>query len=198
MAKRVIIGITGASGMIYARRLLEHSGGGDISLDVVISEAARRIIAHELGPPGEPTPPDSAAAMGYVPPVECRLHEPDALDASISSGSVMVDGMVVVPCSMNTLGRIACGLGDNLICRAAGNMLKEKRRLILVPRETPLSAIHLGNMLRLSRAGAVILPACPGFYHGPETIDDLVDSIVGRILDHLDIAHNLNVRWNGK
>jgi 4-hydroxy-3-polyprenylbenzoate decarboxylase len=77
-------------------------------------------------------------------------------------------------------------------------MLKEKRRLILVPRETPLSAIHLGNMLRLSRAGAVILPACPGFYHGPETIDDLVDSIVGRILDHLDIPHNLNVRWNGK
>jgi len=198
MAKRIIIGITGASGMVYAQRLIDALNKGGAELDVVISEAAWQIIVRELGGPGEFSPTDSVSATQYLPPVDYKLHGFNDLGAPISSGSMKVDGMVVVPCSMNTLGKIACGIADNLICRAASVTLKEKRKLILVPRETPLSAIHLENMLRLAHAGAVILPACPSFYMQPESIDDVVDTIVGRILDHLDIPHELKVRWNSR
>jgi 4-hydroxy-3-polyprenylbenzoate decarboxylase len=198
MTKRIVIGITGASGMIYARRLLDILSKSEIELDVVLSNAAWRIIKVELGAGDE----EESHAMFdfdlYFPGVKCGLYAPDTLDAPFSSGSVRVDGMVIVPCSMTTLGKIASGIGDNLISRAAGVMLKEQRKLILVPRETPLSAIYLENMLRLSRAGALIMPACPGFYHKPGSIDDLVDSIVGRILDHLDIPHDLKIRWSGE
>ena len=196
MAKRIVLGITGASGIVYAKRLIELLGEAEVALDIVISKAALPIIGTELGSSGEPMPLDLPSAMRYFPAVEYRLFENDNLGAPISSGSFRVDGMVITPCSMNTLGKIAAGIADNLICRAAGVMLKEKRKLILIPRETPLSAIHLENMLRLSQAGAVILPPCPSFYKRPETIDDLVDTIVGRILDHLEIPHSLNVRWH--
>lgn len=196
MAKRIVVAITGASGMIYARRLLELVADANVIPDIIISEAARGIIATELGGTDEPSPMDSRSAMKYFPIANYTLHQPDNLAAPVSSGSVMVDGMVIVPCSMNTLGKVAAGIADNLICRAAGVMLKEHRKLIIVPREMPLSAIHLENMLRLSQAGAVILPPCPSFYKRPDTIDDLVDTVVARILDHLGIEHKLNIRWS--
>ncbi len=198
MERRIIVAITGASGMVYPRRLMDILGTTDAVVDIVISENARGIISHELAGPDEASPDDSAAAMAYLPEIHCTMHEPDNLGAPISSGSVKIDGMVIVPCSMTTLGKIASGIGDNLITRAAGVMLKEHRKLIVVSRETPLSSIHIDNMLRLSQAGAVILPACPGFYHQPQTVGDVVDSIVARILDHLEIAHDLNVRWRGE
>jgi 4-hydroxy-3-polyprenylbenzoate decarboxylase len=115
--------------------------------------------------------------------------------AGAASGSAAADAMIVVPCSMGTLGRIAAGLSGNLLERAADVMLKERRNLLLVPRETPFNSIHLANLLRLSQAGAVILPAMPGFYHGPETIEDLVDFVVGKILDQLNVQHSLFTRW---
>jgi 4-hydroxy-3-polyprenylbenzoate decarboxylase len=115
--------------------------------------------------------------------------------AGAASGSAAADAMVIVPCSMGTLGRIAAGLSGNLLERAADVMLKERKELLLVPRETPFNKIHLENMLRLSQAGAVILPAMPGFYHGPETIEDLVDFVVGKVLDQLDVQHSLFTRW---
>jgi 4-hydroxy-3-polyprenylbenzoate decarboxylase len=115
--------------------------------------------------------------------------------AGAASGSAAADAMIVAPCSMGTLGRIAAGLSGNLLERAADVMLKERRRLLLVPRETPFNNIHLENLLRLSQAGAVILPAMPGFYPGPETIEDLVDFVVGKILDQLDVQHSLFTRW---
>lgn len=198
MMKRIVIGITGASGMIYPRTLLGILSKADVELDVIVSRTARGIIEVELSSADETTSSGPFDFDKYFPGVKCNVYEPEALDATISSGSALVDAMAVVPCSMTTLGKIASGIGDNLISRAAGVMLKERRKLIIVPRETPLSAVHLENMLRLSRAGAVILPACPGFYHKPKSIDDLVDSIVGRILDHLEIQHDLKVRWSGE
>jgi 4-hydroxy-3-polyprenylbenzoate decarboxylase len=115
--------------------------------------------------------------------------------AGAASGSAAADAMIIVPCSMGTLGRVAAGLSGNLLERAADVMLKERRPLLLVPRETPFNNIHLENLLRLSQSGAVILPAMPGFYHGPQTIEDLVDFVVGKILDQLDVQHSLFIRW---
>ncbi len=198
MVKRIVVGITGASGMIYAGRLLELLAKSGIAPDVIISEAARGIIAYELGSPADSIPPDSENAMKFFPISDYTIHEPDNLAAPVSSGSVFVDGMVIVPCSMNSLGKIASGIADNLICRAAGVMLKERRKLVIVSRETPLSAIYLENMLKLSQAGAVILPPCPSFYKKPESIADLVDTVVGRILDQLGIEHKLNIRWSSE
>jgi len=175
--------------MLYPKQLLEVLSDADVTLDIIISNSAKDILPIELRDYG---------LFENLPPAKYHMHKPDALNAPISSGSVVVDGMVIVPCSMTTVGKIASGIGDNLICRAAGVMLKERRKLILVPRETPLSAVHLENMLRLSHAGAVILPACPGFYNNPQTVVEVVDTIVGRILDHLEIPHDLNVRWSGQ
>jgi 4-hydroxy-3-polyprenylbenzoate decarboxylase len=182
---RIIVALTGASGVIYGKRLLEVLGEKGVETHLIVSEAARRVIRHELGMEGIPR------SLAH------QVYEPSDLDAPITSGSFPVDGMVIVPASMKTIAAISHGYGDNLITRAADVQLKERRPLILVPRETPLSTIHLENMARLSRLGACILPAMPAFYHRPDSVEKLVDFVVGKILDQLGIEHSLYLRWEG-
>ena len=179
---RIVVGVTGASGVQYAHTLLRNLKGHDV--DLVISEDAKKVIAHETD-----------LAVKAFEKLAAHAYENDDTTAPPSSGSHRFDAMVVVPCSMGTLGKIAWGISDNLITRAAAVCLKEKRKLILVPRETPLAATHLENMLRLANQGAVVLPAMPGFYHGPETVDDLVNFVVGKVMDQLGIEHALFKRW---
>jgi polyprenyl P-hydroxybenzoate/phenylacrylic acid decarboxylase-like protein len=181
---KLTIAITGASGVIYGKRLLEELHNRKVETHLVISQAAKKIIKHELK-----TSEKSLEKMAT------HVHEVDDWSAPIVSGSYKTDGFIIVPCSMKTLAGIACGFAENVILRAADVALKEKRKLILVPRETPLSSIHLQNMLTLSNQGAYVVPAMPAFYHKPENVDDLVDFVVGRILDLLDIDHSLYKRW---
>jgi len=176
----IVVCITGASGAIYAKRLLGAlSGQKDHSLHLVISETAEAIINDELA-----MSPKELAKFADV------NYKNGDLGAPISSGSVRFDALVIIPASMSTLSKIACGISDNLITRLGAVALKERRRIIIVPRETPLSAIHLENMLRLTQAGAIIMPACPGFYNGPKDLDDLADNIVSRVLDLLGIEND--------
>ncbi|RKY26620.1 MAG: aromatic acid decarboxylase [Planctomycetota bacterium] len=194
MDKRIILALTGASGVLYGRSTLQALAAENVEIWLSISDAARLIVRDELKVNLDERNPDIEKLAGvkgvkYVPP--------HALDAVIASGSFPVDGMAIVPCSMSTLGAIASGHGTNVIHRAADVALKERRPLVLVPRETPFSAIHLENMLRLARAGATILPASPGFYHGPESVEDLVDFVVSRVLDALGIDNALIRRWGG-
>jgi 4-hydroxy-3-polyprenylbenzoate decarboxylase len=189
--KPIVVGITGASGAAYARRLAQCLAGYDRPLHLIISPAARQILADELGL--REVSPETLLG-GPADNVIFQAH--DDVGAPIASGSFLTAGMVICPCSGRTLAAIASGLGDNLITRAALVTLKEARRLILVPRETPLSAIEIENMLKLSRAGAIICPACPGFYTKPGTIDDLVDFVVARVLDLLELPHTLGSRWD--
>jgi len=180
---QIIVGITGASGIIYGKRLLEVLSEKGIGIHLVISESARMVVEHEIG------------NRGLIERLANRVYDPKDLGAPLTSGSFNVDGMVIVPASMKTIAAIASGYCENLIARAADVQIKEGRPLIIVPRETPLNAIHLENMAKLSRLGVVILPAMPGFYHRPETIGDLVDFVVGKILEQLKIDHDLYVRW---
>ncbi len=161
-----------------------------------MSDAAAKVARRELGIELDPEngPGIARALLGEEPP-GVEVHSNRDLEAPIASGSFLHDGMAVCPCSTGTLGRIAGGISSNLVERAADVCLKERRRLVLVPRETPLSAIHLENMLRLSRAGAVILPAAPGFYGRAATVEDLVDFVVSRVLDHLDVQNDLAPRY---
>jgi 4-hydroxy-3-polyprenylbenzoate decarboxylase len=182
---RVFLGITGASGAPYAARLLETLGEAGCEVGVCASGAARQVFETELGRTVE----DVVAAAG------ARLYAPDDWSAPYASGSAEVHGYVICPCSMGTLGTIASGAMQNLIHRAASVALKEGRKLVLCPRETPLSAIHLESMLTLRRAGATILMLAPGFYHGAETVDDLVDFVVARALDQLGLENALAKRW---
>jgi 4-hydroxy-3-polyprenylbenzoate decarboxylase len=181
---RLIVAITGASGAIYAKRLLEELNSRNVEIHLVISHNARRIIEHELNVKKE----EIEKLANYV-------YNINDWSSPIVSGSFKVDGMVVIPCSMKTLAGIACGYSDNIILRAADVMLKEGRKLILIPRETPLNINHLRNMLWLAKQGVHIVPAMPAFYHKPKDINDLVNYMVGKILDILDIQHNLYVRW---
>lgn len=184
----VIVCITGASGAIYAKRLLENlSGRKGLMLHLVISEQAAAIIKDELAM--------SPKAFGRYADVTYANRD---LDAPISSGSVKFDAMVIIPSSMSTLSKIACGISDNLITRLGAVALKERRRLILVPREAPLSAIHLENMLRLSHAGAVIMPACPGFYNGPKDLNDLADNLASRVMDLMGVENDTAPRYPKK
>ena len=195
------VAITGASGSIYAQRTLVHMASSGVveRINLIMSEAATTVAKVELG--FDLRGIDKAGINQWIGlPGDSRLIQPQRLDnmaARPSSGSHRQEGMVIVPCSMGTLGAIASGAGTNLIHRAADVTLKEGRRLVLVPRETPYNAIHLENMLRLSRAGAHIIPASPGFYHRPQTIEQLVDHLVFRILDHLGIPHSQATRWTG-
>jgi len=184
--KKIIVGITGATGVIYGIRLLEVLRDLGIESHVVISEAAKQNIIIETG-----FSVDEVERLAY------RLYDPKNLAASISSGSFRTDGMVIVPCTIKTLSGIANSYNDNLVTRAADVVLKEKRRLVLVARETPLHKGHLQLMSRAADLGAVILPPVPAFYHEPRTIQDLIDHIVGKILDLMDVEHNLFRRWNG-
>lgn len=175
------MGITGASGAQYAYKLLECLQS---EVELIVSEDAKKVIEAETPWRWEDFTRLAVASYGN--------HD---FGAPVASGSHRFDAMVIVPCSMNTLAKVAMGLADNLITRAASVTLKEGRKLILVPRETPLHVLHLEHMLEASRLGATILPAMPGFYHRPERVEDLVDFIVARILDHLGIDHELVPRW---
>ena len=181
MKKEFVVGVTGASGICYARRLLEVLCK-DTKVHLIVSDVAREIAAHE-----------GISFKGF----NATVHPIGKMAASIASGSHRIDGMVVIPCSAKTLAAIATGYADNLITRTADVCLKEHRKCILVIRETPLSRIHLKNMLAVEEAGATIMPACPAFYLNPETIDDLVDMVVARVLDHLEVEHTLIKRWSG-
>ncbi len=203
---RWIIGITGASGTIYARRLvralIEHVP--DVRLEVVVSAAAMRVMYEEDGLAVSPQRLPEILLGGVFAESSERcndrlaVHDNRNIGASIASGSYPASGMVIVPCSMKTLAAVAHGYGDTLIARAADVTLKERRPLVVVPRETPLSELHLRNMLRLVRLGVCVLPAMPGFYHNPRTIDDLADLLVMRILDQMGYAIDLAQRWRGE
>jgi 4-hydroxy-3-polyprenylbenzoate decarboxylase len=184
--KKVIVGITGATGVIYGIRLLEAMRDLEIESHVIISQAAKRNITIETD-----------FGVKNVESLASRLYDPMDLAASISSGSFKTDGMVIVPCTIKTLSGIANSYNENLVTRAADVVLKERRRLILSVRETPLHKGHLELMSKVADLGAIILPPVPAFYHFPRTIEDLVDHLVGKIMDLLDIEHGLFQRWGG-
>ncbi len=182
---RVVLGVTGASGVIYGVRLAVELEKTGTELAIIVSDAAKKVLASEV-----PKGLDELAKCG-------RLLSEDELDVDISSGSAKFDSTVICPCSMKTLAAIANGYAYNLICRNADVSIKERRKVVLVVRETPLNAIHLENMLKLARLGVVILPASPGFYHKPKSLDDLVNHVVGKVLDVLGVESNLFRRWAG-
>jgi flavin prenyltransferase len=190
----VFLGITGASGAPYAARLLEALGAADCEVGVCASSAGIEVIATELYANARLSRDETLARLLEHAP-NATLYDPNDWKAPYASGSAKVDAYVICPCSMGTLGTIASGAMQNLIHRAASVAIKEERRLIVMPRETPLSAIHLRNMLTLREAGATILFLAPGFYHGAETVEDLVDFVVGRALDQLGLANTLTKRW---
>ncbi len=175
----LIVAITGASGVIYGLRLIEILREKKIKYFCMVSDAAKKIISHEVG--------------GSELVVKCI--EENKIDAEPASGSSRMDGMIIIPCSMKTLSAVANGYATNIITRSADVMIKEKKRLVLVPRETPVNPIQLENMLKLSRIGVVVLPAMPAYYHRPKKVDDLVDFVVGKALDALDIENDLFERW---
>ncbi|MCI0562021.1 MAG: UbiX family flavin prenyltransferase [Nitrososphaera sp.] len=183
---RLVVAITGASGVIYGIRMLEALQKAQIETHLVLSEWGVRNVKIET---------DKTA--DYVTSLASKVYEDSNLAAPISSGSFKTDGMAIIPCSMKTIASVANGFDDSLVSRAAGVCIKEQRKLVVVPRETPLSKIHLENMARLSGAGVVILPAMPGFYHRPKTMDDLINHIVGKVLDQFGIDNDLFKRWAG-
>jgi flavin prenyltransferase len=192
---RVFLGVTGASGAPYAARLLEALTDAECDVGVCISAAGLEVIATELYGGARLSRDETIARFTEHARGEVTVFEPNDWRSPYASGSAKVDAYVICPCSMGTLGTIASGAMSNLIHRAASVALKEERRLVLMPRETPLSAIHLQNMLTLRQAGATILFLAPGFYHGAETVDDLVDFVVGRALDLLGLENALVRRW---
>lgn len=198
--RRILIGVTGASGSVYAERLIEAllaAGVGRIY--IVATDSGQQVVRHELPPSrtdGISLPRILSGEMTETERSVIRVFKNDDLFAPVASGSSAPTDMIVVPCSMGTLGRIANGISGCLLERAADVMLKQKRRLVLVPRETPLHAIHLQNLLTLAQMGTAIVPPSPGFYQKPKTIDDMVDFVTGRILEVLDIPHELYQKWN--
>jgi flavin prenyltransferase len=196
--KTITLALTGASGMAYGLRLLEMLLGTGHRVYLLYSQAAQIVAKQELDLafPSRPAEAQAWLAERYAAEEgRLRVFGREEWFAPVASGSNPGDAMVICPCTLGTLSTVAQGLADNLIERAADVMLKERRPLILVPRETPFSAIHLENMLRLAHAGAVILPANPGFYHCPQSVDQVVDFVVARVLDHLGVEHRLMPRW---
>ena len=195
----LVLAVTGASGSAYAMRLLDTLLTAQRRVHLVFSAAGLQVLKHELGlsvsaanfEVAQLLPHRTSAADNEL----ITLHDGRDYSAGIASGSFRTGGMVICPCSMGTLSSVAHGLSTNLIQRAADVHLKERRKLVIVPRETPLGSIQLENMKRLSDAGAVILPAMPGFYHNPQSLEDLVDFVVARICDQLDVPHDLARRW---
>ncbi|HSD53126.1 MAG TPA: UbiX family flavin prenyltransferase [Burkholderiales bacterium] len=185
--KRIIVGITGATGAIFGVRLLEALGAAGVETHLVLSKWGQQTVEYETGL----TLADLRARASVV-------HGTSNMAATLSSGSFRTDGMVVAPCSMRTAAAIAHGYGETLVHRAADVVLKERRRLVLVPRETPLSEVHLENLLKLARMGVTILPPVPAFYNKPATVDDIVNHIVARVLDQFDIDAAFAKRWDGK
>jgi flavin prenyltransferase len=184
---RLIIGMTGATGAIFGVRLLEVLADTDIETHLVVSKWAQQTLEHE-----------TSYTMKELRGLATATYSAADMGAKVSSGSFQTDGMVVVPCSLRSVALIAHGTGEHLVHRAADVILKERRKLVLVARETPLSTIHLENLLKLSRMGVTILPPMPAFYNRPENLDGMVDHIVMRILDQFDISRDLASRWDGQ
>lgn len=182
--KRLVVAVTGASGMPLALTLLRALAGLPVVTHLVISQAAQRVLMLESG----------LSVADFIPLAD-TIYRSDDFSAPPASGSWPHDGMIICPCSMSTLGHIAQGSGVNLIHRAADVTLKERRKLVLVTRETPLSVIHLRNMLAATEAGAVVFPPCPAFYNKPESLEQVLEHTAGRILDSMGMAHNLGRRW---
>jgi len=195
---RVVVGISGASGAAYARRLAEMLVKAEVETHVVVSPYGQRLLHDELGMEGVDLAGLANRPAGSDPPANLIQHNYRDVGAVLASGSFRHEGMIVIPCSSNTLGAIATGAGQNLMHRAGHVALKERRKLILVHREMPLSLVDIRNMQAATEAGAVIAPANPGFYLLPESLEEIVDFVVGRCLDLLDIDHPLNVRWKGQ
>jgi 4-hydroxy-3-polyprenylbenzoate decarboxylase len=195
--KQIIVAITGASGSVYGLRLTEELLKADCRVALLLTKAGLDVLRYETGLEWEGTTSARKQLMRDYFGGSKKLDHYDEKDlfAPVASGSSAPDAMVIAPCSMGTAGRIAAGGGENLIERAADVVLKERRHLVVVPRETPLNLIHLENLLTLARAGAQILPAMPAFYHKPKKIEELVDFVVGKILDSLGIKHRLFQRW---
>jgi 4-hydroxy-3-polyprenylbenzoate decarboxylase len=194
--RRIIVAITGASGALYSKRIIESLVAAHIDVLLIVSTIGRRLLHDELGM--ESGGPLDLAALAGRPDHSITLIPYRDVGATIASGSFKTDGMVVVPCSNNKLAEMAHGLGDNLISRAAQVCLKERRKLIIVHREMPLGLIEIKNMLELAQAGAILCPANPGFYHLPQTIDDIVNFVAGKVLDLLDVPHTLSHPWSGQ
>lgn len=184
--RRIIVGVSGASGATYAYRLIQVLADSGIEVHFVASKAGLEVLEYECG-----------LTMVQLTQMVHKIYDVNRIDSAIASGSFPCESMVIVPCSMKTLGSLANGIAGNLLTRAADVTLKEGRKLVLVTRETPVHAIHLENMLKLSHAGARIVPACPGFYHRPQTIEELVDMLVGKICDTLNVDNDLFERWTG-
>ncbi len=180
---RILVAITGASGALYAQRLLDNLDPTQHQIHLVLSRYAQAVIGEEL--------PGGMLRL----PAGVKVHDLKSMNAPFASGSSVPDAMVILPCTMGTLGRIAHGYSEDVLLRAADVVLKEKRKLILVPRETPLSLVHVKNFELLLLAGATILPANPSFYSHPQTVEQVADTVVARVLDHLGIAHKLVARW---
>lgn len=189
--KQIVVAVSGASGAPYAQRLVDCLSRYDLHVHLVISPPAREVIADELGIRKVTIETLIGRAADNI-----TLYNYRNVGARIASGSFLTHGMVVCPCSSHTLAAVANGLGDNLITRAAMVTLKESRKLILVPREMPYSQIEIENMLKVSRAGAIVCPACPGFYMRPKSVGEIIDFVVGRVLDLLALPHELRTRWN--
>jgi len=185
--KRLVVGMTGSTGAIFGVRLLQVLADTDCETHLIVSKWAQQTIEHE-----------TSLSMADLRALATETYGATDMGAKVSSGSFHTDGMVVVPCSMRTLAAISQSNGDHLVHRAADVILKERRKLVLVVRETPLNDIHLENMLRLSRMGVTILPPMPAFYNQPKTLDDMVNHIVMRILDQFGISQELMKRWDGK
>jgi 4-hydroxy-3-polyprenylbenzoate decarboxylase len=185
--KRVIVGITGATGAIFGIRLLEALRAASVESHLIISKWGLQTIEHE-----------TTYTLQQVRDLAAVFHEQGNMGAAVSSGSFLTEGMVIAPCSMRTLAAIAHGTGDHLVHRAADVILKERRKLVLLARETPLSQVHLENMLKLARMGVTIMPPMPAFYNQPQSIDDMVEHIVARTLDQFGIAADFARRWSGE
>jgi 4-hydroxy-3-polyprenylbenzoate decarboxylase len=199
VVKTITVGISGASGAIYAQRLLVHlEDSPEVrQINLVISGPGRRVISDELDVSTTADTEQMVAEMIGRPSAKAIVFHPGDIGAAIASGSYPVDAMVIIPCSASTLGVLASGSCRNLLHRAADVCLKEGRKLVLVPRETPLSTIHLENLLRLRQAGAMIVPAMPSFYHRPTNLIEMVDHFIYRVLDHLGLEHSQETVWQG-
>ena len=188
--KKIVIGITGASGSIYAKRMIEVLASQNINVHVISTGTGKKVFHYEIGIKLESWILELQKTYPHV-----KLEDNQNLFAGVASGSYGFDAVIILPCSMGTMAEISHGLSSNLLCRAADVALKESRDLIIVPRETPLNTIHLENMCHLSKVGAKIIPAMPGFYHHPQTMDDLINFVVGKILGYLKIEHQLFKTW---
>jgi flavin prenyltransferase len=191
--KKIVVGITGASGSIYAKRLIEELLSRGIHTHIICTDNGRKVMEYETSIELEQWVQELKQQYSHV-----QLEDINNLFAGVASGSYKFDAAVIIPCSMGTLAEISNGFSKNLLCRVADVALKENRRLIIVPRETPLNAIHLENMLKLARLNVTMLPAMPGYYHMPQTMQDLIDFVVGKVLDSLSIENNLFKKWGNQ